>query len=162
MDQHFVSAGPLWFWSNPSESRCLSSECCFLLHRSRAKISEPALSRIVQNRATLGALLSRVTTNFYSGATLSSVKSDLIRLWSSSASFPEFTLFQFWSALEVRYGNIHSLFLIHRRELWVVSLESRYILVYEIEKLFSNFVFYTELSRFEVSWTFESFYSLFL
>ena len=87
-----------------SQSKSDMSQLCQELSHSRPALVT-ALSRIAQNRATLGAVLTRVTSYFYSGAALSSVKKDLIRLWSSSESFPEFTLFLFWCALEVRYGR---------------------------------------------------------
>ena len=39
---------------------------------------------------------------------------------------------------------------VHRRELWAVSLKSPSSIKYGIEKIFSIFVFYRELSRFKI------------
>ena len=43
--------------------------------------------------------------------------------------------------------------MIHLRELWVVSLKSPSSVEYGIEKIVFSFVFYRELSRFNVLWT---------
>ena len=60
----------------PTVKNC---QLCQELSQIRPALGPP-LSMTAQNRATLGALLSRVTTYYYSGPTLSNVKSDLIRL----------------------------------------------------------------------------------
>ena len=51
---------------------------------------------------------------------------------------------------------------VHRRELWVVSLESTYIQKHRNKKHFRISFFYSELLRFEIVWIIDSFDSHFL
>ena len=46
---------------------------------------------------------------------------------------------------------------IHRTELWVVSLKSPSSVEYRTQKIFLNFVFFKELSRFKVWWIIDGF-----
>ena len=117
---------PLFRFQSLWREQCLTEKDIFLLPELKAKIWTKCKHKLSQ-----GSLISNLSTAFFCCCDPLGGRNYTLK-W----------VFFVQSILTDRY--------IHHTELWVVTLKSTSSLEYEIKKIFLNFVFYRELSRFEV------------